>query len=117
MARLQSDRREGRERVDAPFGRIANLLVNDDGAIEAAVIAIGGVFGVGAKDVAVTYRSLNIVRNKASDGIDHVVIAATKNDLRHAADFKTLREQKAEKTAHRTQSAPVLPVKMITPPP
>ena len=97
------------------IGRLANLLVNDDGAVEAAVISIGGVFGMGAKDVAVTYKSLNIVRNKASDGIDHIVLAATKNDLRQAADFKTLREQKAEKTAHRTQAAPVMSVKMTTP--
>lgn len=99
------------------IGRLANLLVNDDGAVEAAVISIGGVFGLGAKDVAVTYKSLNIVRNKASDGIDHIVLAATKNDLRQAADFKTLREQKAEKTAHRTQDAPVMPVRMTAPPP
>jgi hypothetical protein len=99
------------------IGRIANLLVNDDGAVEAAVISIGGLFGLGAKEVAVTYKSLNIVRDKSRDGIDHIVLAATKNDLRQAADFKTLREQKAEKTAHRTEGAPVTPVKMTTPPP
>lgn len=99
------------------IGRIANLLVNDDGAVEAAVISIGGLFGIGAKEVAVTYKSLNIVRDKSSDGIDHIVLAATRNDLRQAADFKTLREQKAEKIAHRTQDAPVVPVKMTTPPP
>ena len=99
------------------IGRIANLVVNDDGAVEAAVISIGGVFGVGAKDVAVTYKSLNIVANKSSDGIDHIVLAATKNDLRQAADFKTLREQKAEKVAHRAQDAPLVPVKVTTPPP
>ena len=99
------------------IGRIANLVVSDDGAVEAAVISIGGVFGVGDKDVAVTYKSLNIVANKSSDGIDHIVLAATKNDLRQAADFKTLREQKAEKVAHRTQDAPVLPVKVTKPPP
>src|SRR5256714_1007816 len=99
------------------IGRIANLVVNDDGAVEAAVISIGGVFGLGAKEVAVTYKSLNIVRDKSSDGIDHVVLAATKNDLRQAADFKTLREQKAERVAHRTERAPVTPVKMATPPP
>jgi hypothetical protein len=82
------------------------------------VISIGGVFGVGAKEVAVTYKSLNIVRNKSSDGIDHIVLAATKNDLRQAADFKTLREQKTEKVAHRTEGgAPVTPVKMTTPRP
>ena len=99
------------------IGRIANLVVNDDGAVEAAVISIGGVFGLGAKEVAVTYKSLNIVRDKASDGIDHIVLAATKNDLRQAADFKTLREQKAEKVAHRPESTPVTPVKMTTPRP
>ena len=99
------------------IGRIANLVVNDDGAVEAAVISIGGLFGMGAKEVAVTYKSLNIVRDKSRDGIDHIVLAATKNDLRQAADFKTLREQKAEKTAHRTEGAPVTPVKMTTPPP
>ena len=100
------------------IGRIANLVVNDDGAVEAAVISIGGVFGIGGKDVAVTYKSLNIVPDKSSDGIDHVVLAATRNDLRQAADFKTLREQKAEKkVAHRRQDAPVVPVKVATPPP
>ena len=99
------------------IGRLANLVVNDDGAVEAAVISIGGLFGVGAKDVAVTYKSLNIVRNEASDGIDYIVLAATKNDLRQAADFKTLREQKTQKVAHRTESAPVVPVKATTPPP
>src|SRR5947208_563826 len=93
------------------IGRIANLVVNDDGAVEAAVISIGGVFGLGAKEVAVTYKSLNIVRDKSSDGIEHIVLAATKNDLRQAADFKTLREQKSEKVAHRTEDgAPVTPV-------
>ena len=81
------------------------------------MISIGGLFGIGAKDVAVTYKSLNIVRNKSGDGIDHVVLAATRNDLRQAADFKTLREQKAEQTAQRTQDAPVVPVKLTTPPP
>jgi sporulation protein YlmC with PRC-barrel domain len=79
------------------IGRIANLVINDDGAIESVVIAVGGVLGVGAKEVAVTYRSLNIVRNKAGDTIDHVTLAATKSDMRHAAEFKTLTQQMAER--------------------
>ena len=45
------------------IGKVANLVINEDGAIEAAVIAVGGVLGIGRKDVAVTYKSLNIVRN------------------------------------------------------
>ena len=102
---------------DEPIGRVANLLVNDDGAVEAAVIAIGGLFGVGAKDVAVTYKSLNIVRNSAGDAIDHVTLAASKGELRQAAEFKTLTDQKAEQTARGVQGTAATPVRWTTPPP
>jgi sporulation protein YlmC with PRC-barrel domain len=83
------------------IGRVANLVINDDGAIESVVIAVGGVLGVGAKEVAVTYRSLNITRTKTGDAIDHVTLAATKSDMRHAAEFKTLTQQMAERQSRR----------------
>jgi len=83
------------------IGRIANLVINDDGSIESVVIAVGGLLGVGAKEVAVTYRSLNIVRTRTGEAIDHVTLAATKNDLRHAAEFKTLSQQMAERDTRR----------------
>ncbi len=83
------------------IGRVANLIVSDNGAVEAVVIAVGGLFGMGAKNVAVTYASLNIVRNTAGDTIDRVVLAATRNDLLHAAEFKSLRRQTAEAQARR----------------
>jgi sporulation protein YlmC with PRC-barrel domain len=83
------------------IGRIANLVINNDGAIESVVIAVGGVLGVGAKEVAVTYRSLNIVRTKTGDAIDHVTLAASKSDMRHAAEFKTLSRQMAERDTRR----------------
>ena len=81
------------------IGRVSNLILNENGAIEAAVISVGGVFGVGNKDVAVTFKSLVIARNKAGDGIDHVTLAATKNDLLQAAEFKPLSRQLVEKEA------------------
>jgi hypothetical protein len=83
------------------IGRVANLIVSDNGAVEAVVIAVGGLFGMGAKNVAVTYSSLNIVRNPAGDTIDRVVLAATRNDLLHAAEFKSLRRQIAEAQGKR----------------
>jgi sporulation protein YlmC with PRC-barrel domain len=83
------------------IGRVANLVINDDGAIESVVIAVGGLLGVGAKEVAVTYRSLNIVRTRTGDAIDHVTLAATKSDMRHAAEFKTLSQVMAEARARR----------------
>jgi PRC-barrel domain protein len=83
------------------IGRVVNLVINDDGAIESVVIAVGGLLGVGAKEVAVTYRSLNIVRTKTGDAIDHITLAATKSDMRHAAEFKTLSQQMAEARTKR----------------
>ena len=80
-------------------GKIANLVINDDGAVEAAVISTSGLLGFRKKDVAVTYKSLNIVRTQKGDAIDHVTIAATKNDLRQAAEFKPLTRQMTEKQA------------------
>jgi sporulation protein YlmC with PRC-barrel domain len=78
------------------IGKVANLILNDDGKVEAAVIKIGGFMGFGGKTVAVTYDSLNITRNAKGDAIDHVTVAATKDDLRRAAAFKSLRQQLAE---------------------
>jgi hypothetical protein len=91
-------------------GRIGNLLVNDDGVVESVVISIGGVFGIGKKDVAVTYKSLNIARTHDGAAIDHITVAANKKDLSQAADFKTLSQQKTETVArHPKQDAPAGP--------
>src|SRR4029078_472785 len=79
------------------IGRVSNLVVNENGAVEAAVISVGGLFG--HKEVAVTFKSLIIARNKAGDAIDHVTLAATKDDLRQAAEFKPLSRQMIEREA------------------
>ena len=78
------------------IGWVTNLILNDNGTVEAAVIKVGGFMGFGGKSVAVTYNSLAIVRNAKGDAIDHVTVAATKDDLRRAAAFKSLRQQLAE---------------------
>ena len=83
------------------IGKISNLILNDDGKVEAAVIRVGGFLGLGGKTVAVTYDSLNISRNAKGDAIDHVTIAATKDDLLRAASFKSLRQQLAEVQENR----------------
>src|SRR6185312_1575721 len=57
------------------IGRVSNLILDENGTVASAVIAVGGLFGIGAKNVAVTYQSLAIARNKSGDAIDHVRIA------------------------------------------
>ncbi len=73
-------------------GRIANLIVDENGTIASVVIEVGGLLGVGGKSVAVTYQSLQIARSKAGDAIDHITIAATKDDLLRVAAFKSLHQ-------------------------
>ena len=77
------------------IGKVTNLVLNDNGTVEAAVIKVGGFMGFGGKNVAVTYNSLNIARSAKGDAIDHVTVAATKDDLLRAASFKSLRQQLA----------------------
>ena len=79
------------------IGRVSNLVVNENGAVDAAVISVGGLFG--HKEVAVTFKSLIIVRNKMRDAIDHVTLAATRDDLRQAAEFKPLSRQMIDREA------------------
>jgi len=82
-------------------GRIANLIVDENGTVASVVIEVGGLLGVGGKRVAVTYQSLQIARTRSGDAIDHIIIAATKDDLLRAAAFKSLREQMAELQAKK----------------
>ncbi len=69
------------------IGRIADLVFGPDGRIELAVIGFGGFLGIGAKDVAVPFDSVNseIVNGK------HVFVAGvTRDELKAAPAFKTL---------------------------
>jgi sporulation protein YlmC with PRC-barrel domain len=85
-------------------GKVVNLVVNDEGAIESVVIGLARLFGLSGKNVAVTYKSLTIVRNAAGDGIDHITIAATKDELKRIAAFKPLsRQNQAERQASLTR--------------
>ena len=49
VARLQPDRRQGGQHINETIGRIANLVVNENGAVEAAVISVGGFSASGTR--------------------------------------------------------------------
>ena len=73
-----------------PLGKIANLVFDQSGHIELAVIGIGGFLGIGEKEVAVPFDSLKSeeVNNKHVFSID-----LTKDQLKAAPAFKTLNDQ------------------------
>jgi hypothetical protein len=83
------------------IGRVSNLIVNENGAVEAVVVSVGGFFDIRHKDVAVTFKSLIIMRNRTADAIDHVTLAASKKDLLQVAAFQPLSQQRAALEAKR----------------
>jgi hypothetical protein len=71
---------------DESIGSISDLLVQKDGRIVAAVIGVGGFLGLGQKDVAVSFESLNLTR--APDGTERATLQLSKTELEKAPDFK-----------------------------
>jgi sporulation protein YlmC with PRC-barrel domain len=76
------------------IGTISNLVFDQTGRIELAVIGVGGFLGVGSKDVAVPFDSVKL----AIVGNQHVfVIDATKETLKAAPTYHTLSRQALDK--------------------
>ena len=67
-----------------------NLVFDENGRIELAVIGVGGFLGIGEKEVAVPFDSVksDVVNNKHVFTVD-----ATKEQLQAAPAFKTLNDQ------------------------
>ena len=72
------------------LGKIANLVFDQNGRIELAVIGVGGFLGVGEKDIAVPFEA---VKSEVVNGKHVFVIDATKVQLTAAPAYKTLNAQ------------------------
>jgi hypothetical protein len=72
------------------IGRIANLVFDQTGRIELAIIGVGGYFGIGEKVVAVSFDA---VKSEAVNGKHVFVLDATPSQLTAAPGYKTLNAQ------------------------
>jgi len=73
---------------DEKIGDINEVLIGNNGAVHAVVIGVGGFLGVGEKDVAIPFKSLNIKHADNSDKIDRISVRYTKDQLKQAPGFK-----------------------------
>jgi PRC-barrel domain len=71
---------------DESIGSISDLLLAKDGKVIAAVVGVGGFLGIGKKNVAVPFESLNLSRNP--DGNEQATLKLSKTELEKAPDFK-----------------------------
>ena len=71
-------------------GKISNLVFDQNGHIELAVIGVGGFLGIGEKEVAVPFDTLKTetVNNRHVFTLD-----TTKEELKAAPAYKTLNDQ------------------------
>ena len=72
---------------DKSIGTIDDLIVDEKGAIKAAVIGVGDFLDVGQKDVAVPFESLQIKRKQNSSSIEKITVTYTKDQLSNAPKF------------------------------
>jgi hypothetical protein len=70
-----------------PLGKISNLVFDQEGRIELAVIGIGGFLGIGEKEVAVPFESL---KSGEANNKQVFILDATKDELKAAPAYKTL---------------------------
>ncbi len=73
-----------------PLGKIDNLVFDQNGRIELAVIGVGGYLGIGEKVVAVPFEA---VKSDVANGKHVFVIDATKDQLKAAPTYETLNAQ------------------------
>jgi sporulation protein YlmC with PRC-barrel domain len=75
---------------DNKIGDVADLLVEKDGKIVAAMVAVGGFLGIGEKDVAVPFDAMRLTKK---DNKWYLVLNTTKDALKSAPGFKYDREK------------------------
>jgi sporulation protein YlmC with PRC-barrel domain len=72
------------DNAEDKIGVVTDLIVDNSGNVTTAVVSVGGLLGVGKKDVAVPFKSLKV---ESRDGKDWLVLNQTKEDLKMAPAF------------------------------
>jgi sporulation protein YlmC with PRC-barrel domain len=86
------------------IGDIDDVLFEKDGRVSAYVIGVGGVLGIGAKQIAVDPASVEVVPGKDAGNMQ-LKVAMNKDELSKAAEFKPYTPPRpAASTAPRSPS-------------
>lgn len=63
------------------IGKVDDIVMSDNGQVTALIIGVGGIAGVGEKDVAVPFGA---VRAEMKDGAWYLTLNASENELKSA---------------------------------
>jgi len=77
-----------KSRTDAgTIGSISDLVIDEDGQILAVIVEVGGFLGMGQKNVAIPWDSVERTMNEKGDGYE-LHVSATKEALTDAPEYK-----------------------------
>ena len=82
------------------IGEVSDLVVTDDGRVEAIVVGVGGFLGIGEKPVALAWDSIKLTEQ---DGARVILVSATREQLEGMPTYKTLEDKQAEADAAAAQ--------------
>jgi sporulation protein YlmC with PRC-barrel domain len=100
-----------RNNANESVGEINELIIDKDGKVAAVVVGVGGFLGIGEREVALDFKSLNVKydSNALTDaGATTITVNATKDSLKAAPawTWKTETNSGGTTTAPRTTTQP-----------
>jgi len=69
---------------DSKIGAVSDLLLDPSGKVNAVIVGVGGLLGVGEKNVAVPFQALKVAEK---DGKRYLVLDTTKEALQDAPGY------------------------------
>src|SRR5690606_26414085 len=92
---------------DQSIGDINEILLSKEGNVEAVVVGVGGFLGMGEKNVAIPFESLNVQRSEGNE-IEKITVSFSKEQLENAPKFAYAEDQaRASTTGTRPGSSPM----------
>lgn len=73
---------------DKKIGDVTDILFDKSGKIEAFVVSIGGIFGMGAKEVTLAPSAFDIVHGNSSSSSDKLKLSMSQDELKQAQNFE-----------------------------
>jgi sporulation protein YlmC with PRC-barrel domain len=84
---------------NASIGEINDILVSRTGNIEGVVVGVGGFLGMGEKNVAVPFQSLQVTNDGNAANTPKLTLQVSKADLQNAPEFKQADDNDADSMA------------------
>src|SRR5690606_9354754 len=94
------------------IGEVKDIVIGDDGSMQAVVVGVGGFLGIGQKEVAVDFGQLDWAER---DGDRWLVAPMTKEQLETQAAFDRSAYEPQQPVASNDMGAPMDPAAGVTP--